>query len=64
MKKDFGKRSELIGLEEINQVEKEEVNGGYLSNVLYPDAPGPIGYPELGYPRPGYPGPIIIIIRI
>jgi len=28
MKKDFEKRNELIGLEEINQVETNNVNGG------------------------------------
>ena len=30
MKKDFEKRSELIDLEEINQLEKEDVNGGAI----------------------------------
>ena len=31
MKKEFEKRDDLIGLEEINQVETSEVNGGLFS---------------------------------
>ena len=35
MKKDLEKRNEFIGLEEINQVETNEVNGG-CSCIQYP----------------------------
>ena len=33
MKKDFEKQNELIGLEEINQVETSEVNGGLIFDI-------------------------------
>jgi len=37
MKKEIKKRSEQIGLEEINQVETREVNGGFLIKVPDPN---------------------------
>jgi len=43
MEKDYEKRDELIGLEEINQVETNEVNGGLFSKydfiTCYVDIP-------------------------
>ena len=34
MKKDLEKRNEFIGLEEINQVETNEVNGGFMIDPI------------------------------
>ena len=54
MKKDFEKQNDLIGLEEINQVETSEVNGGlliFLPPIVYCliDIP-PSGTDDIKYP--------------
>ena len=59
MKKEFEKRNELIGLEEINQVETNEVNGGCCGCVYDPFPPGGPIYCLIDIPPKG-PGDIVI----